>query len=114
MQLVTVEADERGRVAIVHALAALGRLPIRSMLVEGGGHLLASFVAAAAWERWYWFQAPRLLGDGAPGPLLGVWGRVLRGLAGPPGAQPPRLWIELRSRVGGDDLLVLQPESPAP
>jgi diaminohydroxyphosphoribosylaminopyrimidine deaminase/5-amino-6-(5-phosphoribosylamino)uracil reductase len=105
VQLVTVEADERGRVAIVHALAALGRLPIRSMLVEGGGHLLASFVAAAAWERWYWFQAPRLLGDGAP---------VLPGLSWPSVAQSPRLWIELRSRVGGDDLLVLQPESPAP
>ena len=105
VQLVTVEADERGRVAIVHALAALGRLPIRSMLVEGGGHLLASFVAAAAWERWYWFQAPRLLGDGAP---------VLPGLSWPSVAQSPRLWIELRSRVGGDDLLVLQPESSAP
>ena len=104
VQLVEVEADERGRVAIQPALLALGRLPIRSLLVEGGGHLLASFVAAAAWDRWYWFQAPRLLGDGAP---------VLPGLSWSAVAHSPRLWLELRSRVGGDELMVLQPESPA-
>ncbi len=104
VQPILVEADERGRVAIPQALQALGRLPIRSLLVEGGGHLLASFVAAAAWERWYWFQAPLLLGDGAP---------VLPGLSWPSVAQSPRLWVELSSRVGGDELRVLQPESPA-
>ncbi|MBA3547174.1 MAG: RibD family protein, partial [Nannocystis sp.] len=104
VQPIAVEADEGGRVAVLDALQALGRLSIRSLLVEGGGHLIASFVAAAAWERWYWFQAPRLLGEGTS---------VLPGLSWPSVAQSPRLWIELRSRVGGDDLLVLQPESPA-
>ena len=99
-----VAADERGRVSVVHALDTLGRLPIRSLLVEGGGHLIASFVAAAAWDRWYWFQAPRLLGDGSP---------VLPGLSWPTVAQSPRLWVELQTRVGGDDLRVLQPEAPA-
>ena len=104
VQPIAVQADEGGRVAVLDALQALGRLSIRSLLVEGGGHLIASFVAAAAWERWYWFQAPRLLGEGTS---------VLPGLSWPSVAQSPRLWIELRSRVGGDDLLVLQPESPA-
>lgn len=103
-RLIAVAADERGRVAVPDALQALGRLAIRSLLVEGGGHLIASFVAAAAWDRWYWFQAPRLLGEGAS---------VLPGLSWPSVAQSPRLWIELRSRVGGDELMVLQPESPA-
>ncbi len=101
---IATAADERGRVAIGPALEALGRLPIRSLLVEGGGQLLASFVAAAAWERWYWFQAPLLLGEGTP---------VLPGLSWPSVAQSPRVWIELHSRVGGDELRVLQPETPA-
>ena len=48
--------------------------------------MLASFVAAAAWDRWYWFQAPVLLGDGTP---------VLPGLAWPTVAQSPRLRVEL-------------------
>ena len=103
VQLIAVEADEHGRVAVPVALEALGRLSIRSLLVEGGGHLLASFVAAAAWDRWYWFQAPRLLGDGAP---------VLPGLAWSAVARSPRVGIELRTCVGADELLVLQPEPP--
>jgi len=103
-RLIAVAADERGRVAVPNAVEALGRLAIRSLLVEGGGHLIASFVAAGAWDRWYWFQAPRLLGEGSS---------VLPGLSWPSVAQSPRLWIELRSRVGGDELMVLQPESPA-
>lgn len=103
VQPIAIAADERGRVAVGPALEALGRLPIRSLLVEGGGHLLASFVAAAAWERWYWFQAPLLLGDGTP---------VLPGLSWPSVAQSPRVRVELHTRVGGDELRVLQPETP--
>ena len=76
-----------------------GRRSIRSLLVEGGGRMLASFVAAAAWDRWYWFQAPVLLGDGTP---------VLPGLAWPTVAQSPRLQVELRISVGDDDLRVLR------
>ncbi len=119
---IAVAADAHGRVTIAapgtaddhrrgtlagprpSALDALGELAIRSLLVEGGGHLIASFVAAAAWDRWYWFQAPCLLGEGTP---------VLPGLSWPAVAQSPRLWIELRSRVGGDELMVLQPETAA-
>jgi len=115
---IAVAADAQGRVTIAapraerrdpadprpSALDALGELAVRSLLVEGGGHLIASFVAAAAWDRWYWFQAPCLLGEGTP---------VLPGLSWPAVAQSPRLWIELRSRVGGDELMVLQPETAA-
>ncbi len=125
VRLIAVAADERGRVTIASnppapthlapdhtgpaglmpsALDALGELSIRSLLVEGGGQLIASFVAAAAWDRWYWFQAPRLLGEGTS---------VLPGLSWPTVAQSPRLVIELRSRVGGDELMILQPETAA-
>ncbi|MBK7823851.1 bifunctional diaminohydroxyphosphoribosylaminopyrimidine deaminase/5-amino-6-(5-phosphoribosylamino)uracil reductase RibD [Nannocystis sp.] len=100
LQLIEVPADEHGRVAIAPALEALGRLAIRSLLVEGGGRLIASFVAAAAWDRWYWFQAPCLLGEGTP---------VLPGLHWPSVAQSPRLRVELRVSVGLDDLRVLRP-----
>jgi diaminohydroxyphosphoribosylaminopyrimidine deaminase/5-amino-6-(5-phosphoribosylamino)uracil reductase len=105
VQLVEVPADAAGRVDVGAALAALGRLPIRSLLVEGGGRLLASFVAAAAWERWYWFQAPRLLGDGTP---------VLPGLGWPAVAQAPRVLVERRAGVGDDELLILAPGPAGP
>ncbi len=99
LHLILLPPDEHGRVAISPALDALGRLPIRSLLVEGGGRLLASFVAAAAWDRWYWFQAPLLLGDGTP---------VLPGLTWPSVAQSPRLRVEQRLDIGDDDLRVLR------
>lgn len=100
LHLLELPADEHDRVAVGPALEALGRRSIRSLLVEGGGRMLASFVAAAAWDRWYWFQAPVLLGDGTP---------VLPGLAWPTVAQSPRLRVELRISVGDDDLRVLRP-----
>jgi diaminohydroxyphosphoribosylaminopyrimidine deaminase/5-amino-6-(5-phosphoribosylamino)uracil reductase len=100
LQLLELPADPHDRVAIPEALDLLGRLSIRSLLVEGGGRLIASFVAAAAWDRWYWFQAPCLLGDGTP---------VLPGLTWPTVAQSPRLRVELRIGVGDDDLRVLRP-----
>jgi transcriptional regulator NrdR family protein len=100
LQLLELPADPHDRVAIPQALDLLGRLSIRSLLVEGGGRLIASFVAAAAWDRWYWFQAPCLLGDGTP---------VLPGLTWPTVAQSPRLRVELRIGVGDDDLRVLRP-----
>jgi diaminohydroxyphosphoribosylaminopyrimidine deaminase/5-amino-6-(5-phosphoribosylamino)uracil reductase len=99
VQPLAVAADEQGRVAVPAALEALGRLPIRSLLVEGGGRLLASFVAAGAWDRWCWFQAAIVLGDGVP-VLPGLqWGSV---------ADAPRLRVEQRAAVGADELVVLR------
>lgn len=100
VQLLAVAADEHGRVDVPAALLALGRLPIRSLLVEGGGRLIASFVAAGAWDRWFWFQAPVLLGDGVP---------VLPGLQWSAVAAAPRLRVEQRTPVGADELIVLRP-----
>lgn len=99
VRLLSVPADAAGRVDVSAALEVLGRQPVRSLLVEGGGRLLASFVAAAAWDRWHWFQAPVLLGDGVP---------VAPGLRFETVAAAPRLHVELRGSVGDDGLTVLR------
>ena len=50
--------------AVLERLAALG---IGSMLVEGGGKIAASLIAAGAVDRIEWFRAPLILGgDGRP------------------------------------------------
>lgn len=101
VQLLVVAADDHGRVDVPAALVALGRQPIRSLLVEGGGRLLASFVAAGAWDSWFWFQAPVLLGDGVP---------VVPGLQWSSVAEAPRLQVDRRVGVGVDTLTVLRPQ----
>ena len=69
------------------------------MLVEGGGQLIASFVGAELWNRWYLFHAPVLLGDGVP---------LLPGLSWNTVAQAPRVAIRERETVGQDTLYVLE------
>ncbi|MBL9100375.1 MAG: bifunctional diaminohydroxyphosphoribosylaminopyrimidine deaminase/5-amino-6-(5-phosphoribosylamino)uracil reductase RibD [Myxococcales bacterium] len=99
VQLVAVPADGQGRVDVAELLAALGRRTVRSLLVEGGGRLHASFVAAAAWDRWFWFHAPLLLGDGVP---------ALPGLEFSAVSAAPRLRVEHRGVAGVDMLTVLR------
>jgi len=57
-----------GGVDLAAALALLAEQEeITSLLVEGGGRLVSSFLAAGLWERWELFVAPRLLpADGRP------------------------------------------------
>jgi len=97
---VELELGDSGSVSVPAALDALGERSIRSLLVEGGGRLLASFVAAEAWHRWFFFQAPRLLGDGVP---------VLGGLGWPTVAQAPHPRVVRRRRLADDLLTVLAP-----
>lgn len=54
--------QEKGHVSLDRALAALARSGIRSLLVEGGGHLAASFLRAGLVEALEWFTAPILIG----------------------------------------------------
>ena len=91
-----------GGVDIDAALAALGALPLRSLLVEGGGRLHGAFVAAAAWQRFLLYQAPRLLGEGIP---------VLGGVAWDTVAQAPSVHVVQRRKLGPDQLLVLGPRT---
>ena len=97
---VELGGDAEGRVDVGEALRALGQLPLRSLLVEGGGHLIASFLAAAAWQRFYWFHAPIVLGDGRP---------AAAGLTVAAVADATRLRPLLRASVGVDGVTVLAP-----
>lgn len=83
-----------GTIDVDAALAELGRRDIRSLLVEGGGQLLGSFVAARAWQRFVLYQAPRLLGEGVS---------MLRGVAFADVAAAPAIAV-VRSRRLGDDV----------
>jgi diaminohydroxyphosphoribosylaminopyrimidine deaminase / 5-amino-6-(5-phosphoribosylamino)uracil reductase len=61
-----VEA-EAGRPSISAVLAAVARAGVRSVLIEGGGQVAASFLRAGAVGRLEWFRAPILLGgEGRP------------------------------------------------
>lgn len=62
-----VEADGQGRPTVAAVLKALKRHGVGPMLIEGGGQVAASFVAAGAVNAIEWFRAPILLGgDGRP------------------------------------------------
>lgn len=100
VRCVAVAVDASGRVAVDAALGALGALPLRSLLVEGGGQLVGSFAAASAWQRWYWFHAPLVLGEGRA---------ALAGLAPAQVAAAPRLRPLLREALGEDALTILGP-----
>ena len=62
-----VAGDGDGRAAVDGILNALKRHGIGSVLIEGGGQVAASFIAADAVDALEWFRAPILLGgDGRP------------------------------------------------
>jgi len=100
VELLEVPADDAGKIAIGPALDALGRRDVRSLLVEGGGRLHGAFVAAGAWQRWLWYQAPKILGEGIA---------VLGGVAWDTVAAAPAVAVEMRRTLGPDQLLVLVP-----
>lgn len=59
--------SEDGRPTAMAALAATGRAGARSLLIEGGGQVAASFLRAGLVDRIEWFRAPILLGgEGRP------------------------------------------------
>lgn len=57
-----IDADEQGRPAVDAVLKALKRHGVGSVLIEGGGRVAASFVAAGVVDVIEWFRAPILLG----------------------------------------------------
>jgi len=67
-QVERIEAGDDGRPTVSAVLAALEKRGIRSVLIEGGGEVAASFLKAGAVDRIEWFRAPILLGgEGRPG-----------------------------------------------
>jgi len=64
-------ACKAGRVAVGAVLRDLGRREIRSLLVEGGGEVHASFLAGSHADKMILFVAPMLLGGRSAVPLVG-------------------------------------------
>ncbi|EDM77380.1 riboflavin-specific deaminase (diaminohydroxyphosphoribosylaminopyrimidine deaminase [Plesiocystis pacifica SIR-1] len=94
---VEVPGDAEGRVDIEAALELLGARELRSLMVEGGGKLLGSFVAADAFEELWVYRAPVILGEGRP---------ILAGLAFDEVARAPRLRQHSTRKLGDDQLTV--------
>jgi diaminohydroxyphosphoribosylaminopyrimidine deaminase/5-amino-6-(5-phosphoribosylamino)uracil reductase len=92
-----VASDEHG-LAIPAALELLGQRDLRSLMVEGGGRLVAAFVRASAWQQLWVYRAPLLLGGDAR-PAFGELGltRV---------ADAPRVELLRRRTLGDDELCV--------
>ena len=92
-------------VDLAELAAALGRLGVLELLVEGGPRLHASFWAAGLADRLVWYLAPLVIGgDGAPG--------LLRGGGAPTLAAARALRIASVERLGADLRVVAYPVSP--
>lgn len=67
-RIVQVNADANGRPSVAAVLASLSEQGIRSLLIEGGGRVAASFIQAGFVDLIEWFRAPIILGqDGRSG-----------------------------------------------
>ncbi len=73
VEAVVLPADETGRVAIPALLQHLGQRQVVSLMVEGGGQILASFFEAGEVQEVWAFLAPMIIGgEAAPGPVGGL------------------------------------------
>ncbi len=98
---IRVRTARSGRLDVRDALRRLARLQVRSLMVEGGGALTASFYAAGVWEEMHLFCAPKLLG-GASRPLL-------PGLSWADVERAPAVRVVDRRSFGEDTRTVLAP-----
>jgi diaminohydroxyphosphoribosylaminopyrimidine deaminase/5-amino-6-(5-phosphoribosylamino)uracil reductase len=64
IEVSTISPDESGRVDIRQLLKTLGERQISSLLVEGGGEIITSFLRLGAVDRLVVFIAPKILGKG--------------------------------------------------
>lgn len=100
-------ALEHSGVTLIHAatladaLAALRQVGVRSMMVEGGAALAASFIQESLADRLVIFRAPLLLGDDALGAFSGLPAASVE--------SAPRWRIVRTQRLGDDDLTVYAP-----
>lgn len=85
-----------GRIGAGTLLRALGREGIASLLVEGGGRVAGWLLAEGAVDRFVFFIAPILLGDGV---------RAFAGFSAPRVADGRRIAVRSIRRVG-DDIMV--------
>ncbi len=83
---------------LADALRSLRAMGVESVLVEGGGEVIHSLLAAELADRVYWVQAPLWLGNGRPA-LGGTVPRLL--------GDAHRWEVTERRALGADTLLVL-------
>lgn len=95
----------QGRLDLPAVLDLLGRLKVTGVLVEGGGQVLASFLAAGLVDRMHLFLAPKFLGgdDGVP---------LFSGAGPEKMAGCTRLSGVSVRRLGEDILVTGRPEKP--
>ena len=94
----------RGIVSPHNLLRALGKEGVTSLLVEGGGKTAGWLVAAGAVDRFVFFLAPLLLGEGVPA-VAGFGARTI------PGGK--KLAIKDVRRVGDDWMVTAEPAERA-
>jgi diaminohydroxyphosphoribosylaminopyrimidine deaminase/5-amino-6-(5-phosphoribosylamino)uracil reductase len=97
VEVLVLPAGEHG-VDLTALLRELGRRGINSLLVEGGGHVLGAFLEEHLADEFYFFYAPKILGDPAAVPLVSGKPRRLMDEALPV--------YDLRVRHSGDDALL--------
>ena len=87
-----------GRVDLKVLLEKLGRMPLTSLLVEGGATLMGSMIHERLIDKFYIFKAPRILGgnDGIP---------MARG-KGPEHMDESLILKDIKVRRLGDDVLI--------
>ncbi|MEO1642160.1 MAG: RibD family protein [Pseudomonadota bacterium] len=88
--------DVSGRVSVTRLLDHCATAGVRSVFLEGGGKLAASFIKAGLVDRIEWFRAPILIGgDGLS--AVGALGLSEMGAA-------PRWRTDATTRIGDDEL----------
>jgi diaminohydroxyphosphoribosylaminopyrimidine deaminase/5-amino-6-(5-phosphoribosylamino)uracil reductase len=98
VESLVLPADAEGRVALRGLMEELGRRQMSNVLMEGGGELFASALAAGLVDKLLVFVAPKLIGGReAPSPVAG------RGIARMAEALAAR---DLTVRRLGPDLLI--------
>lgn len=103
VEVIEVTPGGDGRPDPAAALTALGARGLTRILVEGGGVLAASLLAAGLVDRLAWFRAARLIGgDGAPMPAAFGVGKL---------ADAPSFVREACFRAG-DDMLETYRRAP--
>ncbi|MEL8056410.1 MAG: RibD family protein [Pseudomonadota bacterium] len=88
--------DVSGQVSVTRLLDHCATAGIRSVFLEGGGKLAASFIKAGLVDRIEWFRAPLLIGgDGLP---------AIAALGLNEMAAAPRWHADATTRIGDDEL----------
>lgn len=94
VRVLPLPPDAHGMVDLGAGLRALAELGVDSVLVEGGGRLIATLIAEGLVDRIEWFEAGVLIGgDGVPA----VAGLSVRSMD-----EAPRLKLLRRAAVGND------------